>query len=218
MKPQPASSPVARVLCALRRWARDAWLGRLCIVDRVRGLFGSRKPCAAWDRSGKPAKVGLALEFLERRETPDDVFGLLHAPMLGTGLALLGGQMLTPATVLVDGWSAGRTPTPSPHATATDGWRRPGLADAPTLTPLALVPTPAQTAAGAAAGTASPVAPPRPARRRSSPTTRSPTPWAATGSTPSIRPWGRRRPRRPTPPRPAALPPAPRPPPHPPAP
>ena len=160
MKPQPASSPVARALSALRRWARDAWLARLCIVDRVRGLFGRRKPCAAWDKSGKPAKVGLALEFLERRETPDDVFGLLHAPMLGTGLALLGGQMLTPATVLVDGWSAGRTPTPSPHATATDGWRAPGLADAPpNPTPPSLGAHPTPAAGGGSGGSAGPADP-----------------------------------------------------------
>jgi hypothetical protein len=51
----------------------------------------------------------LALEAIEARWVPNDVFGLLGTPLLGTGLASLGTDFLTPAAVLARGWSGGRS-------------------------------------------------------------------------------------------------------------
>lgn len=51
----------------------------------------------------------LALEAMETRWVPNDVFGLLGTPILGTGLASLGTDFLTPAAVLARGWSGGRS-------------------------------------------------------------------------------------------------------------
>ncbi len=108
---------VHRAGAALRRWLKDAWLARVSIVDWLRGLFGPRSGLSAWEASGK-ARPGVrpALEILESRETPDDVFGLLGTPLLGTGLALLGGPLLTPAAVMVRGLG-GRDSLPRPRPT-----------------------------------------------------------------------------------------------------
>jgi hypothetical protein len=133
-----AFSPVARLFRATRNWLKNTWLGRLSIVDWVRRLCRPRGRLAAWEKSGKPRRVQLALESVERRETPNDIFGLLGTPLLGSGLSLLGGPLLTPATVLISGWSAAAAPLPSTHVSASDGLRAPGLSGAP-APPTALV-------------------------------------------------------------------------------
>jgi hypothetical protein len=43
-------------------------------------------------------------ESLERREVPNDPLGMVQAPLLGSGLALLGASLKSPASVLAHGW------------------------------------------------------------------------------------------------------------------
>ncbi len=156
MKQHPVSSSVRRAASQLRRWLRDAWLNSVCILDRVRGLFPRRNPAAAWEKPKKPTPFRPALELMERRETPDDIFGLLHAPMLGTGIALLGGQMLTPATALVRGWSASASPLPALHVSSSEGLAAPGLSAAPPSAPPSSYALPPPASSGAAAATPTP--------------------------------------------------------------
>jgi RHS repeat-associated protein len=101
-----SSSALSRCFQALRRWFHDSWLDRLPIVEWLRGcrewLFEYNGP----SRSRKPA-VQLEVGVLERREVPNDIFGLLGTPLAFTGLTLLNGNLLTPVGVLARGWSGG---------------------------------------------------------------------------------------------------------------
>jgi RHS repeat-associated protein len=102
-----SSSAFSRCVQALRRWFRENWLDRLSIIEWLRG-------CREWlfefdgpSRSRKPT-VQLEVGVLERREVPNDIFGLLGTPLAFTGLTLLNGNLLTPVGVLARGWAGGR--------------------------------------------------------------------------------------------------------------
>jgi RHS repeat-associated protein len=135
MKLRSTSSAVSSALSIARHWLRDAWLASVPILDWARRLLRPRR--SHWDASGKPRKTLLDVEALCQRETPADLFGILGTPLLGTGLGLVGGSLLTPAAVLVGGWSAAASPLPSPHVSASDGLRAPGLSSALATPPTA---------------------------------------------------------------------------------
>src|SRR5258707_992481 len=96
IRPTP---PVARTLSRLHRWLRDTWLGRIDLTGWVsgwhewlfefRGATTKRKPSAQLD-----------LQSLETRMSPDDPIGI--------GLMVLGMPLMTPMTVLLQGWSGGQ--------------------------------------------------------------------------------------------------------------
>jgi RHS repeat-associated protein len=92
---------------ALCRWLRQAWVSRVSF-EWLGGWGDWFRPeeSDSWKRQRSSA---LALEAMETRWVPNDVFGMLGAPLLGTGLAYLGTNFLTPAAVLARGWSGGRS-------------------------------------------------------------------------------------------------------------
>jgi RHS repeat-associated protein len=100
-----ASAVASRGWSTLRRWLQQAWISRVALDwwEDVRDWF--RPEETKTRRRATP----LAIEPYETRWVPNDVWGMLGAPLLGTGVAYLGTNFLTPAAVLAHGWSGGRS-------------------------------------------------------------------------------------------------------------
>ena len=77
--------------------------------------------------AGRPAGIG---DFRDTRNARRLVRPAGHAAV-GHGPGVLGGPLLTPAAVMVRGWSAGLAPAAAPHAFSSDGLRAPGLPQEP---------------------------------------------------------------------------------------
>src|SRR5690349_13318416 len=102
-----SSALLARSLAAVRRWLRHTWISRVPLGEGPGGRRdrqrAGQKPYRSPFRSLRPE-----LELFEDRSTPNDLFGVLGASLLGGGMAYLGGDLLTPGAVLVQGWSGAR--------------------------------------------------------------------------------------------------------------
>jgi YD repeat-containing protein len=106
VKTRRSSNPLARCLNALRKWLRDSWLDRLAVVDWLRGFHEWLFESNTSSRSKRRAP-GLEIVPLETREVPNDIFGLIQGPFVVSGMALLQGNLQTPASVVARGWSGG---------------------------------------------------------------------------------------------------------------
>jgi RHS repeat-associated protein len=60
--------------------------------------------------------VKLYLDCLEKRETPNDLFGALAMGVATGGMTLLSGRLLTPPVAFLHGWEAGAPPRVAPEA------------------------------------------------------------------------------------------------------
>src|SRR6516225_2475028 len=114
MEQRRSSSRLARSLAAVKKWLRHTWISRLPVPDWCQGWHGGL-------RGPRPRRRALLLacEILENRFPPNDLFGLLQAPLVPVGVELAAG-LQTPAGVLARGWSAGLLaagrPLPAPSA------------------------------------------------------------------------------------------------------
>jgi hypothetical protein len=106
-----ATCPV-RPPSRLRRWLRDAWLGRLDLLAWWADLGEWLRGPDERKRERRPS-FRPDMERLEWRETPDDMLGLLQTPLVLGGLPLIAGTLPTPGAAFLRGWSGGRAATPA---------------------------------------------------------------------------------------------------------
>jgi RHS repeat-associated protein len=122
MKPR-TPTVLQRCSATLRRWLRHTWLSRVPFAELRRGwraLWGTAARSSTWP----PPPWRPELELMESRALPNDVLGVLQWPLLFSGIALVEGNLLTPASVLAYGWlgprgSAGSPPVAHPGSDAT---------------------------------------------------------------------------------------------------
>src|SRR5690242_15450556 len=108
IKPMKRAAPASDVLPfpALRRWRARAWLERMPLIGR----FFRRRPETP---PHKRPRIPLACETLEVRSVPNDPFSMAQTALLGG--VMVGLPVITPAQVLLHGWSGG-LPTPEINA------------------------------------------------------------------------------------------------------
>jgi hypothetical protein len=104
-----------RPLAALRRWLKDAWISRVWLGDWLtsfRTAFSLRKA------SPRPKPPSFRADWLvfEPRWGPDDFWGMASAPLVGTGLGILGTGLQAPLGALVQDHQ--RPPGPIHDSTA----------------------------------------------------------------------------------------------------
>jgi hypothetical protein len=110
-----AGRPVQR----WHRWLRHAWVSQVTFLDRLTDELPLWLPLhRAGDRSAPPQRRPKKPDFeiFENRETANDVLSILGTSVVASGLGVLTGDLLTPATVLLSGWSGGRSVTVLPDA------------------------------------------------------------------------------------------------------
>ena len=98
----------------LAHFLRLSWMGRAVVWPA--GMAGAAE--GVKPQRGTPPRPAtrITLELLEERVTPQDMLGTLQTGMSLAGVTLLNGQLLTPMTAILRGWSAGQPGLPSTTA------------------------------------------------------------------------------------------------------
>src|SRR5262249_19680898 len=100
---------------------RHTWLSRLPLLEPGRTWFARPRTSRA-ARCWQPPQRRPALEGLEDRWSPNDPLGIMQAPLLWGGLALLPGTVVSPRRVLASGWPLLPGTVVSPLSVLANDW------------------------------------------------------------------------------------------------